>query len=195
MPITNELEAIKALLNCIGADGAQVSDVWLEERDPRAKLKKLKLTELEKDILILEPDKGRKIGAFVCMSPLFHLEDGTYGQNRACDAVVIRQSKQKKGIELFYIELKSDSPSGYEGQFKSTACFMHYVCDLCKQLCGYSVDVVRERYVVFHTDSSGNKALGRRPKPKFDPKSKNTPTSPEKIIVVNGQSYRCTGFF
>jgi hypothetical protein len=195
MPITNELEALKALLSCVGADGVRGSDVWLEEKDPSAKLKKLMLTELDSGVIVLEPDKGRKIGTTVCMSPLFHLEDGTYGQNRACDAVVIRQSKQKKGIELFYIELKSDAPSGYEGQFKSTACFMRYVCDLCKQLCDYSIEVVRERYIVFHTDSSGKKTLGPRPKPRFDPKSKNTPMSPEKIIVVNEQDYRCTGIF
>jgi hypothetical protein len=55
--------------------------------------------------------------------------------------------------------------------------------------------VVRERYIVFHTDSSGKKTLGPRPKPRFDPKSKNTPMSPEKIIVVNEQDYRCTGIF
>jgi hypothetical protein len=193
MPITNELEAIKALLNCIGADGAQVSDVWLEEKEHSAKLKKLKITGLDKSMLVLLTDEGRKVSTPICMSPLF-LFDGMYDQNRACDAVIVRQVPQG-GIDLFYIDLKSDVATGYEGQFKSTACFMRYVCDLCKQLCDYSVDIVRERYIVFHTDSSGKAPKGRKMKTRFQQSSANTPSSPDKFIVEDKDQIRCTEVF
>jgi hypothetical protein len=193
MPITNELEALKALLSCVGADGARVSDVWLEEKDPSAKLKKLKLTELKEDMLILATDEGRKVANPICMSPLFVL-DGSYDQNRACDAVIVKKSKTG-GVELFYIDLKSDIATGYEGQFKSTACFMRYVCNLCEILCEFSVKVVRERYIVFHTDSSGKAPKGRKMKTRFKPSSANTPASPDKFIVKDKDQIRCTEIF
>lgn len=193
MPITNELEAIKALLSCVGADGAQVSAVWLEEKDPSAKLKKLKLTELEPGMLVLLIDEGRKVSTPICMSPLFNL-NGVYDQNRACDAVIVRKS-HASGVELFYIDLKSDTASGYEGQFKSTACFMRYICDLCKELCDYSIEVVRERYIVFHTDSSGKAPKGRKMKTRFKSSSANAPCTPDKFIVMDKDTIRCTEIF
>lgn len=45
MACTDELEALRALLGCIQADGARVSDAILEERN-EAKLKKLTISGL-----------------------------------------------------------------------------------------------------------------------------------------------------
>lgn len=192
MACNDELEALRALLGCIQADGARVSDAILEERN-EAKLKKLTISALAPGMLLLATDEGRKRDkAPACMSPLFK-DDGAFAQNRACDAVLVR--KADDGLQVYYIELKSDSPSGFEGQFVSTQCFMRYVEVLAEKLCDCPLRISRERYVVFHTDSSGARPLGKKQKTRFKPQSANTPTSPEMICVRNGDTVRCTEFF
>lgn len=192
MACNDELEALRALLGCIQADGAQVSDAILEERN-EAKLKKLTISALAPGMLLLATDEGRKRDkAPACMSPLFK-DDGAYDQNRACDAVLLR--KASDGLQVCYIELKSDSPSGYEGQFLSTHCFMRYLAVLSDKLCGYPIRISRERYVVFHTDTSGKRPFGRKQKTRFKPQSANTPTSPDMFCVGNGETVRFSEFF
>ena len=84
MACTDTLEALRALLGCVQADGAQVSDAILEEKN-ETKLKKLTISELKPGMLLLATDEGRKRDqASACMSPLFK-DDGAYDQNRACD--------------------------------------------------------------------------------------------------------------
>lgn len=192
MACIDELDALRSLLGCIEADGAQVSDVILEERN-EAKLKKLTISELAPGMLLLATDEGRKRDrATACMSPLFK-DDGAYDQNRACDAVLLR--KADDGLHVCYIELKSDSPSGYEGQFKSTLCFMRYVAALSEKLCGRPLHISRERYVVFHTDSSNAGRHGLKLRTRFKPQSANTPTAPDMFCVRDGDTVRCTAFF
>jgi hypothetical protein len=191
MDLTDSLDALKAILSCVRADGSQVSDALLEERQ-EAKLKKLRISELSPGMLLLATDEGRKRDkTTACMSPLL-ANDGAYDQNRACDAVLLR--KTNDGYQVCYIELKSDAPSGYEGQFKSTRCFIRYVFDLCKELCGHSIKISRERFVVFHTDTKNAERHGLKMKPKFTPRSANTPESPDKFCVRNGDSIRYTEF-
>lgn len=191
MDLTDSLDAIKAILSCVQADGSQVSDVLLEERN-EAKLKKLQISQLAPGILMLATDEGRKRDrASACMSPLF-ANDGKYDQNRACDAVLLK--KTDDGYQVCYIELKSDTPSGYEGQFKSTQCFIRYMIELIKELCGHSIKISRERFVVFHTDKKNASRRGKRMKPKFTPRSANTPGSPDKFCVRNGDAVRYTEF-
>lgn len=192
MACTDELEALRALLGCILADGARVSDAILEERN-EAKLKKLTISELAPGMLLLATDEGRKRDkAPPCMSPLFK-DDGVFAQNRACDAVLVR--KADDGLQVYYIELKSDSPSGYEGQFASTQCFMRYVEVLAEKLCGCPLRISRERYVVFHTDSSDGRRRGRKERTRFKPQSANTPSVPDMFCVRDGDTVRCTEFF
>lgn len=192
MACTDELEALRALLGCIQADGAQVSDVLLEERN-EAKLKKLTISALSPGMLLLATDEGRKRDkAPACMSPLFK-DDGVYDQNRACDAVLLR--KTSDGLQICYIELKSDSPSGYEGQFASTRCFMRYLAALSDTLCACPVHISRERYVVFHTDSADGRRRGRKERTRFKPQSANTPSAPDMFCVRDGDTVRCTEFF
>lgn len=192
MACIDELAALRALLGCIVADGTQVSDVILEEQN-EAKLKKLTISELSPGVVVLATDEGRKRDKEpACMSPLFKV-DGDYDQNRACDAVVLR--KAGDGLQVCYIELKSDSPSGYEGQFLSTHCFIRYVKALSEKLCDCPIHISRERYVVFHTDSSGKRPRGKKQKTRFKPQSANTPTSPDMFCVRNGDTVRCTEFF
>lgn len=192
MACTDVLEALRALLGCIQADGAQVSDAILEEKN-EAKLKKLTISDLTPGMLLLATDEGRKREkAAACMSPLFK-DDGAYDQNRACDAVLLR--KEGDGLHVCYIELKSDSPSGYEGQFSSTCCFMRYVAALSEMLCGFPLHIARERYVVFHTDSSNARLRGKKQKTRFKPQSANTSASPDMFCVRDGDTVRWTEFF
>ena len=53
--------------------------------------------------------------------------------------VFIKMSEQ--GYYICYVELKSDSPSGYESQFISTKCFMDYVISLSERLCGQPITI------------------------------------------------------
>jgi hypothetical protein len=191
--MTDSWFALKAILSCVQADGAQHTHVTLEEKDSRAKLKKLTITNLTKDMLILATDEGRKRlnPKSPCMSPL--LTDGEYDQNRACDAVLLKRSAD--GYEVCYIELKSDSPSGYEGQFKSTECFMVYVCAILENLCGQRIQVKRKRFIVFHTDSKNASRTGKKRPSRYEPSKANTATTPEKYCVRNQDSVNCQVFF
>ena len=192
MALTDGFCALKAMLSCVQADGSQVSDVILEEKQ-EAKLKKLQISELAPGMLLLATDEGRKRDkAPACMSPLF-ATDGMYEQNRACDAVLLR--KTGDGYDACYIELKSDAPSGYEGQFKSTRCFIRYLSHLSEHLCGYPMAIGRERFVVFHTDSKDGSRRGIKKKTKFAPRNANTPTSPDMFCVRNGDVVRYSEFF
>jgi len=192
MALTNGLDAIKALTSCLQADGSQVSHVILEEKDPKAKLKKLTISDLDSNVVVLATDEGRKRNQVACMSPLFS-DDGKYDQNRACDAVFIRKSDD--GYQVCYVDLKSDSPSGFEGQFKSTQCFIGYVCALSDKLCQQPLKIIRERYVVFHTDSSDAKRYGTKTRTRFSSNDANSPSSPKKFCVKNGDSVRFSEFF
>lgn len=192
MALTDGLDALKSILSCVKADGTQVSAVILEEKN-EAKLKKLTISNLTPDTIVLDTDEGRKKHKpFVCMSPLF-VDDGVYDQNRACDAVIFK--KAHDGYEVCYVELKSDAPSGFEGQFKSTRCFMRYLSELSNDLCEQPIKIKRERYVVFHTDSKNGAIQGRKKKTRFSPLSANSPSTPDKFIVKNGATVRYTEFF
>jgi hypothetical protein len=194
------LDAMKSLLQCILADGSQHSHVILQENDPAAKLKKLTLSELSGGILVIGPDQGRvindKSGKKVaeCLSPLFCVSS-THDHNRACDAVLVRLAADGK-VEIFYIDLKSDSPSGYVSQFQSTRCFMHYACHILRDLYNESADIGRERFVIFHTDSSGMRRGFNKTKTQFhSTTSGNTAQTPYKRIVANDDTIRCTEIF
>lgn len=191
MALTDSLDILKAMLSCVQADGSQVSDVLLEERQ-EAKLKKLQISQLVPGILLLATDEGRKRDkTSACMSPLF-ANDGKYDQNRACDAVLLR--KTEDGYHVCYIELKSDVPSGYEGQFKSTQCFIRYISDLSKNLCGCPIKITKERFIVFHTDTKDVSRRGLKTKTRFTPRSANTPASPDMFCVRNGEKVRYSEF-
>ncbi len=197
MALTDELDAMRVLLSCIQADGCHVSHVNIEEKDELAKLKRLCLSELKPQMLVLAIDEARKVKndknqtLRVCMSPLFSEQD--YGHNKACDAVLLR--KTEAGIEIYYIDLKSDNPSGFERQFKSSQCFMRYLFDLAKSLCNIEIQIIKERFIIFHTDSKDASRFGLKPKTRFSPKSANKPDSPEMFCVRNGETVRCTEIF
>lgn len=198
MALTDGIEALKAILSCVHSDGNSETHAYIKESN-EAKLRKLCLSELAPGMLLLATDKGRnfdnegrKLGKYACMSPLFK-QDGKFDQNRACDAVLVR--KISTGCELFYIELKSDNPSGFSGQFKSTQAFMSYTLRLVSVLCGIEFKIKKERFVVFHTDPKNAAHKGRKQKTRFSPKDANTAESPVKFCVRDSDIVRCTEFF
>lgn len=196
------IEKIVNLMHCEKVDGRTADHALLEETDTTAKLKKLTLSDLQTDMLVLKIDAGRKVVqgrsvVAVCMSPLFTTM-GAGDHNCACDAVVVRE--RKAGVcEIVYIDLKSDDPSGFAGQFKSTRCFMRYVKELINDLYTQPneepMTIGRERFIVFHTDSrNARPSLGKQPT-RFTPAAANSPNAPEKHIVLDGMMKRCTELF
>lgn len=189
------IEALLKLLSCRIVDGRQASEAIIEEKDVSAKLKKITLSDLQPGILVLLIDEGRKVrlgGKVVidCMSPLFNITGDSH-HNRACDAVLIRE-KSASECEVVYIDLKSDAPSGFKGQFQSTYCFVRYVQALLLELLKVEMKIVKERYVIFHTDSrNANVSLQKRPT-KFSPSQANSPVAPDKYVVRSGDTRRCT---
>ena len=197
------IEALQELLSCEMVNGSQASEAILKENDPLAKLRKITLSELKPGILVLHIDNGRKVlyqqagrqkTAAVCMSPLFNT-DGANDHNCSCDAVLIHvPDKNSADCELFYIELKSDAPSGFAGQFRSTWCFFRYVQTLLKEFWDVEMNIIRERYIVYHTDTQNARpGPGKRPS-RPSPKSANRPEEPVKFIVRDRETRRCTEF-
>jgi hypothetical protein len=201
------LDAMKLLLQHVIADSTQVSHVILKESDASAKLKKLTLSELTGDILVVDTDKGRIVKSnckrkvvktFEGFSPLFCISD-THAHNRSCDYVVIRLMTDSK-LEIYYIDLKSDKPSGFSKQFISTRCFMHYVCHVLRDIYNESdLTIARERFVIFHTDPTGGKFSMPKQTTIFNPDNpesgKNTPRNPQRHIVHDGATIRCAEMF
>ena len=102
------VKAIKELMGCELVDGATQNHAILEEKDPAAKLKKLTIADLNKGMLLIKVDEGRKViknnrKVLDCMSPLFRV-DGSYDHNRACDAVLLRIIPNNK-VDIYYIDL------------------------------------------------------------------------------------------
>ena len=98
-------------------------------------------------------------------------------------------------VDIYYIDLKSDKPSGYQGQFKSTRCFIYYVQRLLKELLNIDMEIRKERFIIFHTDSSGAiQSMSNQPS-RHTPRDANSVDKPDKRIVFNGDTIRCTDIF
>lgn len=192
------IEALKTLLRCEMVDGATASHAIINETDETTKLHKVTLSELGPGMLVLKVDEGRKVKhngrlVAVCMSPLL-TTTGDTTHNRACDVVIVRELSGATG-ELYYIDLKSDSPTSYEGQFISTRCFFRYVQELARQFLAVEMTICKERFIILHTDTSGaRRSLGKQ-KTRFGPKAANGPNEPDKYIVRDGEIVRCTSLF
>lgn len=194
MASTDVLDIIEILLSCVHSNGKHASDAYLIERERVAKLKKVHLSGLTPGMLLLAIDERRKIdNRNICMSPLFSPSE-IFDHNRACDYVLLKQDAE--GIHVYYIELKSDNPSGFAGQFKSTQCFMRYVFDLVENICTVRLKKGREKFIVFHTDSKNarRRSINKTPT-KFKANGANTPNSPSKIVIQNESTISCTAIF
>ncbi|MDD5717298.1 MAG: hypothetical protein PHW64_05790 [Sulfuricurvum sp.] len=186
------IDALKSIIKdeAIIADGNMHSHACIEEKDVSAKLKKLTISDLGQGHLVIGLDGGRIMicdrKEFALMSPIFRITKDC-DHNRACDALLI---KEKPGgrCEIAYIDLKSDSPTGYSGQFKSSKCFINYIESLIKTFCDIDIKIEREKYVLFHTDSTNSTPSIGKKTTRPTPNDKNSATSPMKFIVKNNMT-------
>jgi hypothetical protein len=114
------------------------------------------------------------------MSPLF-VQNGDTDHNRACDAVLIHEYESGK-CRIVYIDLKSDVPKGYQGQFQSSHCFMRYIQVLLSEFFQQKLEFDNEKFIIFHTDSSNGRNSINKKCSQFKSKP-NSVSSPEKRIV------------
>lgn len=151
-----ELQVLIGMLSCVKARGDQHSHCHIEETDPQASLKRITLTGLPADSLVIGPDCGR--GEPPVMSPLFSRSKDSH-HNKACDGLVL--ARQDGKAYAVFIELKSGRPSGHQQQFKSTRCFLHYLLELAEVFHGCHIQGLEERYIVFNTTKSGQRTLNK----------------------------------
>jgi hypothetical protein len=180
-------------------------------------LKNLTLEGFSKNELLLLPDLAKGKGGV--MSPLLSTigkqqpdtqnrptspEPGgkapNTSWNRSCDGLLIRIGAVRQDgvtpLELGYFDLKSGNPSGYEGQFLSMQCFMKgYVLALLDVFFGKKCEVVRERFIVFHTDKQGKGQSLQKKRSVPEPKSACSAQNAIKIIVKNEARIHVAQYF
>ncbi len=171
-------------LSCVTYSGDKHTNANIKETDPSAKLRTLKITASNGDWFIFSPDKGR--GEKKLMSPLLAVGGG-HQHHRACDAVIVML--KQVGLQIIFVELKSNSPSGYVGQFQSTRQFTKYIFGLLNEFNNISFPNIEERFIVFHTSKTKKILLNKLPtKLKAFSKSSNDPMYPQKELVTDGQT-------
>lgn len=184
--LSNAMLTLKDLLSCITYNGAQYTHILIDETDVKAKLKKVTLIAPNGDWLSFDPDEGRKCKRIhqrcnaVVMSPLLAI-DG-HDHHRACDCVVVLNRGGQ--LTVVYIDLKSDNPDSYSGQFKSTRQFVRYALGLLDEFHREKLEIAEERYVIFHGGKSPllNKTTSI---PKFEKMGKSKPDAAYKREVSN----------
>lgn len=178
---------LKESLACCEYNGAQHTDILVEEHDPAASLRKVRIIAPKGDWLSLNPDEGRKCSRIhktakgvVVMSPLLAID--RHDHHRACDSVVVVKRGEK--LTIIYIDLKSGNPVGYSGQFKSTRQFVRYALGLLDEFHGEKLEVEQERYVILY---GGKPALlNKRPTvPAAEGLGKSKPDEAYKRAVSN----------
>lgn len=182
MALSKEQDALRASLSCSTYRGDQHTHVLIEEHDDLAKLKKVILKAPNGDWFSFDPDNGR--GKKALMSPL--LATGKeHDHHRSCDCVVLIRRDGK--LIALYIDLKSENPTGYSGQFKSTRQFVRYALGLLTEFYGHSLTLAEERYVVLY---GGKPALINKTTtvPKTEKIGKTQPDKPYKREVPNACS-------
>ncbi len=186
------LDKLKRLLDCPKSDATVSTSVEIIH-DDNSKLKKLFLTDISSNMLLLQLDNGVKKHRCTGFSKLFNSLDDC-DHNKVCDALLLKATE--RGLAATYIELKSDDATGYVGQFKSTKCFVGYLEKILQDICNIDVKISSERYVVFHTDSSNASRSGFQLKKttKFNQTQPNTPEQAHKSVVKSGDSVRVTEF-
>jgi hypothetical protein len=150
--LSQELDALKDSISCCTFNGAQHSHVMVEENDPAASLRKITLVSSGGNWFSFDPDEGRKCKRIhnasnvVVMSPLLAIPG--HDHHRACDCVVVLC--RGTDLSVLYIDLKSENPKGYAGQFKSTRQFVRYAVNLLAEFHGINLHIKDERYVIFY---------------------------------------------
>lgn len=176
------LLTLMSSLTCVTYSGDQHSGAKIKESDPSAKLKTVNISAQNGDWFVFNPDKNR--GKAALMSPLLAV-GGNHQHHRACDAVIV--VLKNTVLKLIFIDLKSDSPSRYTGQFQSTRQFAKYLLGLLSEFHGISFKTVEERFILLHTAKTKKVLLNKKP---TYWSSKNSfsidPKNPQKELVEDG---------
>lgn len=137
------MEKLAASLSCVTYRGDQHTHIPIKETDPLAKLKEVTLALPNGNWFAFTPDQGR--GKAAQMSPLLAVGK-QHNHHRACDCVIFLI--QNEQFRVVYLDLKSDNPVGYAGQFKSTRQFTRYALGLLEEFHGEKITLADERYIV-----------------------------------------------
>lgn len=180
MALSAALDSLRDSLSCCTYRGDQHTHVLIQENDSLAKITKVTLLAPNGDWFSFDPDSGR--GPIKVMSPLLS-KGAAHQHHRACDCVVFVLSGQN--LTALYIDLKSDSPSGYAGQFKSTRQFVRYALSLLEKFHGHKITLKKERFIILY---SGKKQLLHKTTTVPAPAATlpTTPQKPHKKTVTNG---------
>lgn len=168
--------------SCVTYSGDKHTGAKIKENDPSAKLKTVNISAQSGDWFVFDPDKGR--GKSALMSPLLAV-GGSHQHHRACDAVIV--VLKNAVLKLIFIDLKSDAPSKYKGQFQSTRQFARYLLGLLSEFHELSFQAVEERFILLHTAKTKKVLLNKRPTYRSGKNSFSIdPKNPQKELVEDG---------
>lgn len=193
------INQLKQILSCPYYCGTAHSIVNIEEENNtneagEYRLRKIKLTDISANMLIIHPDKATKVRIanrnVNCISPLNKI-DGTVQHNRACDAVLIEEFANLT-CRLVFIELKSRDVSGASTQLKSTVCFFDYIQSVLKLFYDIEAGFDEKRFIVLHTATQ--RSIRKRPTgPVTTSKANRDSSNPAKRVVVDNQRVSASG--
>ena len=177
-----DLEKLKDSLSCVSYSGDRHTHIQIREADALAKLKTLNIAAPNGDWFAFESDKGR--GKAALMSPLLSVGK-IYDHHRACDAVIA--VLKPDGLHLIFIDLKSNNPVGYAGQFQSTRQFAYYLLGLLKEFHSIVFEAIHERFIVFHTSKTKRVLLDKKPTVfRCASRSSSNPKEAQKEVIHDG---------
>lgn len=183
--LSAKIDKLRESLSCVTYRGDQHAHILIEETDVSAKLRKVTLTTPNGDWISINPDKGR--GKLAKMSPLLAVSDNSnakHGHHCACDNVIFLVRNDK--LTVIYIDLKSNNPTGYANQFKSTRQFVHYAIALIEEFHALKLMITDERYIVLW----GGKPTSLNKTTTVAKPEKLTKTAPDKAYkreISNGE--------
>ena len=162
--------------------GEKHTHIKIKETDPLAQLKTLNIKAPNGDWFAFDPDKGR--GKAALISPLLSIGK-IHDHHRACDAVIA--VLKSDGLHLIFIDLKSNNPVGYAGQFQSTSQFASYLLGLLKEFHSIVFEAIHERFIVFHTSKAKRVLLDKKPTVfNCSSRSSSNPKAAQKELVHDG---------
>lgn len=177
--LSAEIDKLRESLSCVTYRGDQHTHILIEEIDVSAKLRKVTLATPNGDWISINPDKGR--GKSAKMSPLLAVSDNhsaKHGHHCACDNVVFLVRDEK--LTVIYIDLKSNNPTGYANQFKSTRQFVRYAIALIEEFHAQKLTITDERYIVLW----GGKPTPLNKKTTVAKPKNSTKTAPDKAYKL-----------
>lgn len=136
--------------------------IEIKEDGLEAKLEKVVLTNfIEKKVFAFKMD-DKNIKS-ICNI----FDDSVEFFNKACDAIIFAEIKNKKYI--FICELKSDRPkfNEYEKQFKSSNAFLDYLSSLLEHFYDIDLKEFKRKNILFMSGSSTRQTTGIKYKEKI----------------------------